>query len=166
MTMRTAKKSSSGRAGIFQRLFRMLDAESGSAIVELAVAIPILLLLAIGVGDFARIYYAAITVANAARAGAQYGAQYGSHSPGNTTVMNAGARAEAGTFALDSVSSARVCRCADGTVVDCVTGNCGSYGVPQVFDSVRVRSTVRFIIRYPGIADSVIIIRTAVFRAQ
>src|SRR5690349_7549015 len=49
-------------------------ARSGSALLELAVAIPILLLFTMGVVDYARVYFASIAVANATMAGAQYGA--------------------------------------------------------------------------------------------
>ena len=46
----------------------------GASIVELAVALPVIVLLVIGAADFARVFYMAIELQNAARAGAQYGA--------------------------------------------------------------------------------------------
>src|SRR5689334_15801886 len=46
------------------------DQRTGTALLELAVAIPVLLLFTMGVVDFARVYFASITVANAAMAGA------------------------------------------------------------------------------------------------
>ena len=44
----------------------------GSALVELALVLPLLFLLIINVVNFGGAFYASITVANAARAGAQY----------------------------------------------------------------------------------------------
>jgi Flp pilus assembly protein TadG len=48
---------------------------SGQALVELALVVPLLLTLALGVIEIGRYAYIAILVGNAARAGAAYGAQ-------------------------------------------------------------------------------------------
>ena len=50
-------------------------AESGQALVELALSLSLLLLLLLGAVEFARVEYMAIELANAAKAAAQYGAQ-------------------------------------------------------------------------------------------
>jgi Flp pilus assembly protein TadG len=47
----------------------------GQSTVEMGLLVPAVVLLLVVVGDFARVFYAAIEVANAARAGVQYGAQ-------------------------------------------------------------------------------------------
>jgi len=47
----------------------------GAALVEVVVALPILVVLLVGTADFARVFYAAIELTNAARAGAQFGAK-------------------------------------------------------------------------------------------
>ena len=41
--------------------------ESGAALVEMAMVTPLLLLMALGVGDFGRVMYSAITLSHAAR---------------------------------------------------------------------------------------------------
>ena len=148
--------------GIAARFHVLPGREEGGAILELAVAIPILLLLAVGAADFARFYAAGIAVANAARTGAQFGA----HTAGDTTVMRIAAQTDAGLVTLDTVTAVRVCRCPGAGVVNCSTGDCGTYGVPQAYDSVRVRKEVDFFIPYPGLPDSVILIKSVVFRAQ
>ena len=53
----------------------MMRRQSGSALVELAIALPVLLLVFFGTVDFARVIYFGIALNNAARAGAQCGAQ-------------------------------------------------------------------------------------------
>lgn len=50
-------------------------AESGQALVELALSLSLLLLLLLGAVQFARLEYMAIELSNAAKAAAQYGAQ-------------------------------------------------------------------------------------------
>ncbi len=52
------------------RLMRLARSQSGTAAVEMAVVLPMLILLAIGVAEFGRIYVKSIAVANAAIAGA------------------------------------------------------------------------------------------------
>src|SRR6266851_182792 len=66
--IRVGRKSTLTRAGI-------LPLQSGQALVELALVVPMLLLLALGVIEIGRYAYIAILVGNAARAGAAYGAQ-------------------------------------------------------------------------------------------
>lgn len=53
---------------------RLRDGECGQAMIEAAVAAPILFVLLMGAGEIARVAYMAIEVANAARAGAAYAA--------------------------------------------------------------------------------------------
>jgi len=49
--------------------------QCGQAMLELALVLPVLLLLTIGLIEFGRVAYYSIEVSDAARAGAQYGAQ-------------------------------------------------------------------------------------------
>src|SRR5512132_1901219 len=92
---------------VINQLCRLLRREHGGAMLELAVAFPIIILMAIAVGDYARVYYTGITVANAARAGAEK--EYPTH--GNPDSMNVYAQIDAGTLTLDTVTSGRFCRC-------------------------------------------------------
>src|SRR5437868_11680411 len=120
-------------------LWRLMKRRKGAAMVELAVSIPIVLLLLVGVADLARVYYDSITVANAARAGASFGAD----TAATTAQMAAAAQTDAGTFTLDTVTAGRYCVCpgtgAGTGVVACTTATCPlAYGVPQAYDTVRV----------------------------
>ncbi len=55
----------------------MLTDVAGQSLIELALALPILLMLLLGLVDGARAYYFAGVVANAAREGANYAARNG-----------------------------------------------------------------------------------------
>ena len=144
-----------------RRLRRGFASERGNAMVELAVAIPILLLLAIGVADYARLYFAEIAVANSARSGAEYGVK----TSGIVDSMKYGAQLEAGKDSVGMVITAGTfCTCPSGPPPDCVTGSCGSYGVPRAFDSVAVKKSVKFFFHYLGLPDSVVIIRKSILR--
>jgi Flp pilus assembly protein TadG len=54
---------------------RLRYSDAGSALVELALSLPILVLLLLGGVEFGRFAYLAIELTNAAKAAAQYGAQ-------------------------------------------------------------------------------------------
>jgi Flp pilus assembly protein TadG len=48
--------------------------EKGQSVVELAIILPLLLIILLGIIDFGRVFYAYVTVTNASREGARYGA--------------------------------------------------------------------------------------------
>src|ERR1700722_10991916 len=52
-----------------------LTGDTGQGLIELALTLPLLILILLGGAEFARFAWASIETANAARAGAQYGAQ-------------------------------------------------------------------------------------------
>ena len=56
------------------RTYRFAADSTGQSLVELALALPVLLLLFLGLADFGRAFYYTSTIANAARVGAGYAA--------------------------------------------------------------------------------------------
>ncbi len=152
----------SGR--VLRRLMQLRSSSKGGAALELAVVFPILLLLLIGVGDFGRVYFASVTVANAARAGAEYGARRF-----DTVLDTAGMRAyaqadgnEAGTLTFSPLPRS-YCEC-NGSAHACTA--CSSGAAPDVFVEVTASKTVPFLLRYPGLPSSITITRKATFRSQ
>ena len=147
-----------------RRMTRLRKSERGGAMVELAVVLPVLILLAIGVMDYGRVFFTSITVANAARAGAEWGAQNQANSVKTSDLENFAKLdgTEAGTLV---VTSSRTCKCG-ATVVACSTASCAGYGVPRVFIAVTVTKDVALLIKYPGLPTTVTIARTATFRLQ
>jgi Flp pilus assembly protein TadG len=63
----------------------MLD-QGGQSLVELALALPVLLLILLGLADFGRAFYYTTTIANAARAGAEYAAINAGVGANTTTI--------------------------------------------------------------------------------
>src|SRR5258708_2663346 len=49
--------------------------EAGAVLLDLAILLPLLMLLLLGGVDFARVFFAAVELGNAASAGAEYGAR-------------------------------------------------------------------------------------------
>ena len=138
--------------------------ERGTALIEFAVVLPFLVLFVIGAAEFGRVYFAAITAGNAARAGAQYGAQNVVRS-GDFAGMTAAAQNEAADIGGVSNFPSRFCRCPDGSAASCI-GTCVDYGPPEVFVKDSVVKTVTFLLKYPGLPSSVTVRRTVTFRVQ
>jgi len=137
--------------------------------VELALMLPVLGILLIGTIDFARVYYAAMAIDQAARAGAAYGAQSVATS-GDDAGMAQAALSTANLDLTPAVTAANAhathwCACADGTHVSCTTGTC-TEGAPRVYVSVEIDRTFQTLFPYPSIPTTVRLNRTATMRVQ
>lgn len=161
------------------RDLRVPPSERGSALVELAVALPILILLLVGVGDFARVFYSAMELTAAARAGAQWGGMSLSNAA-NAGTMQSKAVAAAPNLTGVTAAAAVRCKCANDTgstftnttpsVNNCtaVTAvSCPTAGTHRVL-WVEVTATQQFqtTINYPVIPHTVSLSRTSTMRVS
>ena len=138
----------------------------GGALVELAVAIPLLVFICIGVMDYGRVYFTSVAVTNAARAGAEWGSTPIAGYAFLTSKQESFAQLDGQEVGAITVTASTVCRCGTSTVA-CGAGTiCGGYGEPMVFVSVTASKTVALLLPYPGLQSPVTISRTATFRAQ
>jgi Flp pilus assembly protein TadG len=131
---------------------RLAAAEEGSALAELAIILPMLCLLLVGLIEVGRFGYYSILVANAARAGVAYGAQNvgtAADSDGmQSSALNDGQNVP-GLSALASHS----CTCADGTASTCLKGDCAaSHRI--LFVQVAATGTFPSLLNYPGLPAS------------
>jgi Flp pilus assembly protein TadG len=123
-----------------------------------------LVLLAIGVADFGRVFYTGIVVANAARAAAEYGAR--KVETWDSAAANAVGAEEAADIAPVTMTTERFCRCPDGTEPAC-DGSCpGPYTWTEVFIKTRVQKTLTLFMPYPGLPQTIVFNDSATFRAQ
>jgi Flp pilus assembly protein TadG len=144
---------------------RNRKSDNGNATVEFALLLPLMLLLVLGAVDFARLFYAAITVASAARAGVQYGAQ-DTIKAKDTTGMQTAASNDAADITGVTATAQAYCECADGTRVDCITGTCSGGTKPPAYVQVTVQKTFTTLVDYPGIPHNTALSRTAIMRVQ
>jgi Flp pilus assembly protein TadG len=130
-------------------------AESGQALVELAVSISLLFLILLAAVEFGRATYAAIEVSNAAKAAVQYGAMNGgpvgdtagilnaiqgdSFNLGNTVTISAG---------YPTVSNA----CSDGSTYSATTGCTNSHLLRTL--TVKTETTFQPLIGWQGFPTS------------
>jgi Flp pilus assembly protein TadG len=147
--------------------------ERGSALVELAMVLPLLLLSIVGATDFGRVFYQAMTLTSAARAGATYGGQSKAKSEEfanvQTTAQNAASPLDATAVAT------QICSCGndDGSSLStaptagaCASGTCPTGQHKMYFAQVTMSATFNTISRYPGIPHTIPITRIAIQRAQ
>lgn len=157
-------------------LFLSRRGRAGHGAVELAIALPLLMLLTFGAGDFGRIFYASITVANAA----ETGALYGSHDVGQaydklgiTTAVKNDTQDLSGV----TVDVKQVCECPDQSSISCdasVSCPAGGLGLGGATPKKRLYSQVTAnytfnevpLINYPGLPASVKISKQVVMRVQ
>jgi Flp pilus assembly protein TadG len=140
--------------------------QRGAALAELAVALPVLTLVMLGVVDFARVWVQSAAVENAAQAGAQYGAQTTSHAEDSAGIY-AAVMADLNDSAVDdesyTVASEKFCEC-DGATLDC-DDSCTT-DTKRVYVRVRVGSEFHTLFDYPGIPSVLDVSREVQVRAR
>jgi Flp pilus assembly protein TadG len=158
---------------MFRRVWR---ADAGGALVELALVLPVLILVFVGVVDFARVFYTAQALNDAARAGAQYGA-YSSARSGDFAGMVSTATAATSTPGIAAVAT-RLCQCANnaGTFSptspanNCVSPVATSCPSGHLVITVTVTTSKTFTTimagGLPGFLQSMNLTRSATLRAQ
>jgi Flp pilus assembly protein TadG len=141
--------------------------------VEVAVALPVLVLVLIGTIDFGRVFHVAIQLNNAARAGAQYGAQNVGTSV-DTATMETIAMNAAGPGVSDITAMAsRTCLCwsddgasSSAPSPNTCTGTCVSPYHMVVTVTVVASRPFTMVASLPGIPRTQTITRTARMRVQ
>lgn len=118
----------------------------GQSVVELALILPLLLVLLIGVIEIGRYAYFDILISNAARAGAQYGAQSLIQAADLTGIT---AAAHNDGLAAMTITTQQQCTCISGNP----PGGCGAGACPRPIVYVQVTATDTYpsLFNYPGL---------------
>lgn len=133
----------------------------GTSILEFALLLPILVLLLLGIIDIGRYADAAIVVASAARAGAQYGAQNLITAADQTGIANAAQLDAANNSVLNpnyappsgvQAPSAPVCGCPGSAVGSCSPLPSCNNGSPVVYLQVNASGEFKSLFSFfPGL---------------
>jgi Flp pilus assembly protein TadG len=155
--METAGIRKSVIHGFVMGLQKKLGSTDGTALIETALTLPLLLLLLTGSAEFARAGYAAIEVANAANAGVEYGTQSSAHAA-DTTGIQLAASDDAPDIALGTTSttSSIACICSDGTTPSSCANGCSSSSahLEQIL-TVQTQETYAPLIHWPGLPTTI-----------
>jgi Flp pilus assembly protein TadG len=140
--------------------------QRGSAITELAVITPLLLIVAVGLTDLGRAASEAIDIENAAHAGASYAARsegYAADASGIRTAALADLGDDLDTSHV-TVESLRYCECPAGGSIDCADTCAGV--APLMYVRVRVEKQFQTLLDYPGVPHSIDLDREAYLRVR
>jgi Flp pilus assembly protein TadG len=128
-----------------------MKSEAGTALVELAIAAPLLLLLLLGAVGMATVIYDSIAVENAAMAGVQYGAKTTITAADTTGIQNAAAAA-APSLSLTTTPSTS-CICSDGASSACQPTDCPNGASIETILTVSTQVTVTPSVYFPGLRN-------------
>ena len=145
---------------------RTIRGDGGQAFVELALVLPIFVLLLLGAGEFGRLAYMAIEVSNAARAGVAYGAQ--NHvTASDTTGMQLAATNDGSNVATLSASASHFCSCSGGGSSTCLPTDCTGAG-NRILEFVQVNTTAAVdpLIHVPGLPTTYTLTGQAIMRVE
>ncbi|MGC2162892.1 MAG: TadE/TadG family type IV pilus assembly protein [Silvibacterium sp.] len=117
--------------------------------VELALILPIFVVLLVGAAEIARVEYASIEVSNAAMAGVQYGGQDATTAADTTGIQNA-AQSDAANITLGTTTTSYSCICSDGTGSTCQPTDCSGSNIETIL-TVQTQTSFNPIIHLPGL---------------
>jgi Flp pilus assembly protein TadG len=144
--------------------------EAGSALVELAVSLPLLLLIFFGTADFARVIYLGNALTNAARAGAQFGS-VSKTSASASNISNIQSTAQAAFPSAQPITAVVLtpeCFCetedAVATLTLCSVTTCTGGRHFTTYVTVTTTATFSRVTPFPGIPSTVAMSRTARMR--
>lgn len=132
---------------------RWMGDESASAMVEMAVALPLYILILVGIADYGYVIVQKIQVQEAAAAGAAYATIPGKYK--DTDGMIAAARASTAMLGRSlTVDAVNVYACSSGGIAVGAASTCPSGGV-LMFAQVTTAYTATTILRYAGFPATV-----------
>jgi Flp pilus assembly protein TadG len=98
--------------------------EDGQGLVELALVVPLFILLLVGSAEFARLAWVTILTSNAARAGASFGAHSLENSVNTAGIQAAAAADSINLTGLTTAPPSISCVCSNGTAIP--SGQCAN----------------------------------------
>lgn len=134
---------------------------------ELAVTLPILIMIMLGAVDFGRVWSQGLALSNAVRAGAQYGSEStvaALDTAGITRSVLEDLESLMDASEIKAITVTSYCECEDGTTIDCDL-KCGVV-TPRTYVQVRIDKRFTTLFPYPGVPKEVNLVRQARCRAR
>jgi Flp pilus assembly protein TadG len=165
MTKATFLDCGERRINMIKRI--AIRSSGGQSFVELALVMPIFVLLLVGAAEFGRLAYFGIEVSNAARAGVAYGAQ--NHiTASDNAGMQLAATNDGANVANLSASGSHFCSCSGSGSSTCSSGDCSAGTDNRILEFVKVNTTavVDPLIYLPGLPRSYTLTGQAIMRVE
>lgn len=146
--MNSSSIETASRSDNFYRAF--ID-DSGSAILEFSLVLPLLVFMLAGIVDIGFAIQESMVISGAAHAGTAYGSITGNYA--DLQGMQNASNAAAQGVASFSSSASQWCACSpNGSVTSC-SSSC-SNGFPLVYVQVKTSATLPAVLNYPGLPGS------------
>jgi Flp pilus assembly protein TadG len=142
----------------------MSGSEAGSALVEFALFVSLMVVIFVGLVDYALMLQQELQMTEAASAAAAFGSIPGNAK--NLTGMQAAAASAAPGVSNLAVNATDVFTCTPGGAVVTSSTTCTGYGTPIEYVQVQTSATVPALLVYVGIASSLTLRGSASFRVQ
>ena len=146
--------------------------EAGQSLVELALVLPVLLLILVGAIEVGRMGYAAIEVSNAARAGVAYGAQNVFTAVDlkgmQAAALNDGADIAGWKNGGFTATASKYCLCSNGIPITCASAGTGCVSPSRILIYVQVntQASVNALFYMEGLPRSYTVRGKAIMRVQ
>ncbi len=141
---------------------KLLSSDSGNALVEFALILPIFVFIVLGLVNYSLRIQSAMQLAEAANAGAAFGAIPGNLA--NVTGMQNAARAAApGITGLTAVAS-QIWTCTPGGTQVASSSTCSGYGTPIQYVDVTTSASVPALFSWPGLSSALTLSQTVYIR--
>jgi Flp pilus assembly protein TadG len=146
----------------------LLADRSGAAAVELALLLPTMVMLVIGMVDVGALAYQQMQVTAAAHAGALWALQNATSGGNvNLTSVSAAVTGSTGLTVTADPAPTRFTACVSGGAVTATTGSsCASGGTPRWYVQVNAQASVSPIIAWATITTPTTLKATALVRIQ
>lgn len=121
---------------------RLRADQAGASFIEMAIALPILVLVLGGTAEFGVNYFNKSQLQAAVNAGAQYALRNPTDTAGSRAAITAALPA---TVTGVTTTATFACECNNGTAVSCTTGTCTSGTVRKIMTLTATRNSVRIL---------------------
>jgi Flp pilus assembly protein TadG len=140
----------------------MFCSEQGSALVEFALCLPMLVVVLAGIVDYGEMIQVSMLVTQAASAGAAYGAIPGNNN--DLAGMQAAGRNSASGLVSLTVSAVDIYSCTAGGTAVLSSNVCSGYGTPIKYAQVKASATFQPILPFDGLSSPTTLQSTSSFR--
>lgn len=156
------RRMSETHSNFLRFLRRARRNQAGTALIETALSLPLFCLMLLGAAEFARLAYAAIEVANAARAAADYGGsshgaasdwtKSGSTYSGGVVAAATNDAANLSGLTVTNISLSCSCSNSNYTPSDCTDNTTCANNNTAMVETVTVNTQANYdpLIHYPG----------------
>ncbi len=141
---------------------KFIHSDSGNSLIEFALMLPILCFIVLGAANYSLRIQAAMTIVDAATAGAAFGAIPGNQN--NLWGMQNTAMQTASGLSGMTITATQLWSCTPGGSPVTSSANCPGYGTPIQYVQVAASASVPALFSWPGVSATLILHENVTYR--